>query len=349
MNFNNMKKQSILITGAGGFVGKSFIEYLIQKKKYSIIAIEVNPNKCKILQSLSKDIIVYNDSTTNESLLINIFKSYKIDYIYHTAAIVEEYGSMDDFYKINVEATLRLADLAIKNKVKAFIHLSSVMVYGFDYPFMVKEEESELLKDKVLKTQNPYCVTKIIGEEKLLELYNQHKNFNLVIIRPGDIIGIESQPWIVRPIFLRKHLLFALPNHGSGILNLLYIENLNKTIYKIIERMPDQKIKGEIFNLRDEYITVKEFYRYLFEKLDLNQIKLFSLNASIMKFLIAIVFLIQKIFKKKPWAHPEGVKFLLRNNPVSNEKSIRILGYKTNIQFYQEMDKIISYFKNQSS
>jgi len=41
------------------------------------------------------------------------------------------------------------------------------MVYGFDYPFMVKEEKWQNLKETVLKTKNPYCVTKIQGEEEL--------------------------------------------------------------------------------------------------------------------------------------------------------------------------------------
>jgi len=343
----NKKKQTVFITGAGGFVGKSFIDFLIHKKNYTIIALEVDPNKCKKLKELG--IKVYCGSTTDIQLLNKIYKENKINHVYHTAAIVEEYGKFSLFYKVNVEATIELAKLSIKNKVKSFIFLSSVMVYGFNYPFMVKEEQAKDLKNEVLKSKNPYCITKIQGEEALLKLYHKNKNFNLIILRPGDIIGIHSMPWIVRPIFLAKRYIFAYPNYGVGILNLLYIENLNEVVYQIIQKMPDKNLKGEIFNIRDEYITVKEFYQYLFDKLNIFPYKPFSMNSSIIKVLLYFFYGLQKILGLKPWVHPAGVNFLLRNNPVDNQKSIKKLNYQSKIKFYDAMEKIIDYYKNQSS
>ncbi|GIX41920.1 MAG: hypothetical protein KatS3mg129_1653 [Leptospiraceae bacterium] len=347
MKNNKTKKLNIFITGAGGFVGSAFIEFLKNKNNINIIGLEVNLEKYKYLKE--SGIKVYYGSTTDKELLQRIFKENRIDHIYHTAAIVEEYGDKNLFYEVNVKATVELAKLGIQHNVKSFIHLSSVMVYGFQYPFMVREEEASKLKDNVLKTKNLYCITKVYGEEELLKLYEENKKFNLVILRPGDIIGIGSVPWIIRPIFLAKRNIFAYPDYGVGILNLLYIENLNQLIYNIIKRMPDNTIKGQIFNIRDEYITVKEFYSYLFKNLNIIKFGPISLNSFIMKNLLWILYGLQEFFRIKPWVHPEGIKFLLRNNPVDNQKSIQLLNYKTGIRFYEAMEKIINYYKNQSS
>jgi nucleoside-diphosphate-sugar epimerase len=346
---NQSIKETVFITGAGGFVGRSFIEYLLQSGDYKIVAIEVDPKKYDVL--LKMGLNCYLGSTTDLSLLKKIFQDNEIHHVYHTAAIVEEHGNISDFYHINVKATIELAKLSIQYNVKSFIHLSSVMVYGFDYPFMVKEEKWQDLKETVLKTKNPYCVTKIQGEEELYELYKNDKNFNLIILRPGDIIGIHSVPWIIRPIFLAKKYLFAYPNYGVGILNLLYIQNLNELVYQIIKRMPDDSIKGQSYNIRDEFITVREFYRYLFKNLKILPFGLepLSLNQNLMKFLLFLLYYFQKMFGVKPWVHPDGVNFLLRNNPVDNEKSLKQLNYRSKVTFYEAMHAIIEYYKNQSS
>ncbi len=223
------------------------------------------------------------------------------------------------------------------------------MVYGFDYRFMVKEEDSIILKEKVMKTRNPYCVTKILAEEKLLELYDKNKQFPLIILRPGDIIGIHSVPWIVRPIDLYKKFIFSYPDYGAGILNLLYIQNLNEFIFHIIQSSKNNKNlkgKGQVFNICDEYITVKEFYNYLFKNLKIFKYYPFRLNKNIMKMFIYVLYYIYKIFGKEPLAHPEGVNFLLRNNPVDTTKIREVLNYKTKIRLYQAMEEIINYYNS---
>jgi len=44
---NQSIKETVFITGAGGFVGRSFIEYLLQSGDYNIVAIEVDPKKIR--------------------------------------------------------------------------------------------------------------------------------------------------------------------------------------------------------------------------------------------------------------------------------------------------------------
>ncbi len=126
------------------------------------------------------------------------------DTVVHTAAIVRESGPLDLFRQINVEGTVDAAHAARAVGVSTFIHLSSVMVYGFDYPENVAE-------DGPRKGQgNPYCQTKIESEDALLPL-NDPPRFKAIVVRPGDVYGPGSVPWVKRPIELMQKGMFALP------------------------------------------------------------------------------------------------------------------------------------------
>ena len=51
-----------------------------------------------------------------------------------------EDGAWSDFRAINVQGTETVARLASENGVRGFIHVSSVMVYGYNYPQQVDED-----------------------------------------------------------------------------------------------------------------------------------------------------------------------------------------------------------------
>src|SRR5262249_55924364 len=113
--------------------------------------------------------------------------------IVHTAAIVGEGGEGGDwarYRRVNVEGTRTMARAARAAGVGRFVHLSSVMVYGFTYPDGVDED------GPLRGENNPYCQTKIESEAALRELLPS----GVTIVRPGDVYGPGSIPWVVRPL-----------------------------------------------------------------------------------------------------------------------------------------------------
>lgn len=105
--------ESILVTGANGFLASRFCEYY--KQKYNVIP----------LKRTDLDI-------TDEKKVLDVFKKYKPDYVLHTAAVAETKTCEDNpekTYNINVTGAENVA------KACAFVHsrmifLSSEQVYN---------------------------------------------------------------------------------------------------------------------------------------------------------------------------------------------------------------------------
>ena len=96
--------------------------------------------------------------------------------------------------------------------VRRFVHISSVMVYGFRYP-------PDVTEDGLLAGEgNPYCETKI-ESERVARSFQEPGTLDVVALRLGDVYGPGSVPWVVRPLELMRRRLFILPSGGRGVLN----------------------------------------------------------------------------------------------------------------------------------
>ncbi|MCB1168654.1 MAG: NAD-dependent epimerase/dehydratase family protein, partial [Leptospiraceae bacterium] len=164
---------------------------------------------------------------------------HQCDAIVHTAAPVKEKGPLEDFRAINVVSTLALARKAADCGVRRWTQLSSVMVYGFHYPPDVGEE-GPLRGDG-----NPYCITKIESEHALLGLSGS-QGMDVVILRPGDVYGPGSVPWVVRPLEMMKKKQFLLLDGGRYAINHTHVSHIVQAVELSLKTRG-----GQIFNITD--------------------------------------------------------------------------------------------------
>ncbi|MCG6169574.1 NAD-dependent epimerase/dehydratase family protein [Leptospira sanjuanensis] len=311
----NLRGKTVCITGIGGFIGKRLAE-IAHERGILVRGIELDPVRADELRKQGFTVIV--GSTSDSNALAAAVKGS--DYVLHTAAIVREGGSLEEFRKVNVYSSVELAKIARKAGAKGMVHYSSVMVYGFTYPPFVTEQ------GPFRGEGNPYCITKIEGESALLKL-NDPPKFGILFIRPGDVYGPGSGPWVVRPIQLMKKKLFSLPNGGKGRINLTYVDNLVEGTLLALEK----QAWGEAFNITDgTTMTWREYFDRLAESAGLS--KPLSAPAWFLKGLILLMGAACKLIGKEPPATKEGVNFILRENPVSIEKAKSLLGYRPKIE-----------------
>lgn len=306
----NIKNTKICITGIGGFIGKRLAEIL--KERGAIVSgLEIDPNTANKLRDLGYNVITGN--TTNRLDLEKFLDNQ--DFLVHTAAIVKEGGSLEEFREVNVKSSVNLAIKAKEKGLKGMIHLSSVMVYGFEYTENISED-GELRGEN-----NPYCITKIEGERELLKILT--KDFGIIFIRPGDVYGADSKPWVLRPLELMKMGLFSLPDGGSGKMNATYIDNLCQGIILGIEK----EAYGEAFNITDgTTITWKDYFGQLAKAGGFSEP--LSLPTFIARSLVDVVNLFFSFTGKPSPVSSDGINFILRKNAVSIEKAKRLLGYE---------------------
>jgi nucleoside-diphosphate-sugar epimerase len=309
----NIQNKTLLITEIDQFIGLRAAELAIAQGM-KVKGLQKNSDRQKF-HKLGAEIIVGN--ITDPTIAKKACQG--VDIVLHTAQVIQESGSLKHFREINVDGTINIAKAAKNAGVKSFVHLSSVMVYGFNYPENISETGPLCGED------NPYCQTKIEAEAELLSL-NLPPDLGVIIIRAGDVYGPGSIPWIVRPILMMRQNFFAYANDGQGVINHVYIDNLIDAIFLAIEK----ETYGEIFNITDgEKTTWKDYFTRLaaIEGLPAPM----SLPKDEMKLFLKLRHQGQKLFRKKTDVLPESVDFMTRPHVYSIAKAQTLLDYKPKI------------------
>lgn len=204
-----MKK--ILITGANSYIGTSFEKYIYENY----------PNEYQI------DTLDMMDLNWKEY----DFSGY--DSIFHVTGIAHaDVGNVSKeterlYYQVNCDLAYETALKAKKSKVKQFIYMSSIIVYGESAPY---GKTKIITKDTKPEPANFYGDSKLQAEIKLSPL--QDDSFNLVIIRPPMIYGKGSKGNYPMLSKLAKKLpVFPKINNQRSV---LYVENLCEFVRLVI-------------------------------------------------------------------------------------------------------------------
>lgn len=217
----------ILITGANSYVGTSLEKWLSKwPEEYRVDTISVRGEEWK-----SHD-----------------FSKY--DVVFHVAGIahVSTDPKMEDlYYKVNRDLTIEVAKKSKLDKVKQFIFMSSIIVYGDSAPIGKKKI---ITKDTIPEPSNFYGRSKLEAEEGIMPL--QSDNFNIVVLRPPMIFGKGSKgnyPKLAK--MAQKLPIFPdVKNERS----MLYIDNL----CQFVKLMIDNEESGVFFPQNREYTNTSE-------------------------------------------------------------------------------------------
>lgn len=327
-------KPDILITGAAGFIGRHLTHETLRRGH--------NVRLHDMRSPAEEDLQVYRVKFKNrfEVLSGDLTDTDEhrkltegIRTIIHTAALVKEGGSISEFRKVNVRAPFNLARAAKEAGVRTFIHLSSVMVYGFRFVNGITEA------GPFRGEGAPYCQTKIESEKELMRLNSD--NFRVIIIRPGDVYGPGSVPWVIRPLRLMKKGLFPLVDGGGGRFNHLHISNLIDGIFLALEKAPG----GEAFNLTDgARTTVKEYFNMLADATELN--RPLPVPYALAKAAAFSVQTVGSLTGIDTGLNADALDYFLRDQTYSISKAARLLGYLPVIELEEGMRDIKWWLKD---
>lgn len=236
-----INKQRIAITGANGYVGKELLKEL-DNLNYSVSLLYRTRNKSSI-ENEKKHSVIYGDLSSKKSLskllknrtvLINLAGEYLVENL-----------MMDT----NYEGVKNLFEVAENSTITTFIHLSSVGVYGRPKKGIVSEES------KIIGI-NHYEESKIYSEKALFDKAN--KNIKTIILRPSNIFGPHMKNQSLKDMChsIHKGRFIFIGKKGASA-NYLYIDNLLKSIIKVIEKPNKNSENIETFNL-NQNITMEK-------------------------------------------------------------------------------------------
>jgi len=181
----------ILVTGATGLIGSHLTLYLT-RKGLNIRAVYRNKNginKTKKIFSLYesqpdelfKKIEWVQADITDITSLENIFDG--IYQVFHSAALVSfNNRKKEELHQTNVEGTANLLHLAQENRIRKFLHFSSIAVFGqHDKP--ITEKTHWNWKEK----HSEYAVSKYLAEMEVWRA--SQEGLPVVIVNPAVVLG----------------------------------------------------------------------------------------------------------------------------------------------------------------
>jgi nucleoside-diphosphate-sugar epimerase len=321
--------RTVAITGVGGFIGLR-IASLARDAGHVVRGLELSEAASRRAEAAR--IFVLRGDVTDPQAVARLCEG--ADVVIHTAAVVEEDGAMDHFRRVNVGGTRAVAEAARAAGVRRFVQLSSVMVYGFRFPRDVAE-------DGPLRGEgNPYCETKIESERAAMELHRSG-GMEVVVVRPGDVYGPGSIPWIVRPMELMRRHLFMLPS-GAGVINHVFIDNLVDAVLLAAER----PVGGEVFNVTDGIATpCARFFRYHTDILGKRPPR--AMPTTLLRGFGRVVGRAYRTVGKRPPMLPAAVDYLMRPHAYAIGKARAMLGYAPRVPLDEGMDQVRAWWQRE--
>ena len=235
-------KNSILITGATGFIGKHLV------KKIPNYNIAVDQNGKNIDLRIRKEVL----------------KIKRSDIVIHLAGKIpsEKNYSKNIFFEHNFLGTLNILEYCIKKKVKKIIFVSSY-VYG-------NPKKNPISEKHQIKPHNTYTKSKVLSEE-LCKIYAEKYKIEIIILRPFNIFGnLQKDNSLISNIIksIKNNSYITIINKNNKR-DYLFIDDLIDAIIKLI----DYKCKFEIFNIGSGKSYSFENIVQLFEKENKKKIK----------------------------------------------------------------------------
>jgi len=240
--------RKVLVTGGTGFLGAYVLRTLVERG-YPVRAIRrndrqpayISPSILEKVEWVSGDIL---DPLGLEEAMEDV------DAVVHAAGKVS-FADRDkqELFKINIEGTANVVNMAIAQNIRRFVHVSSVAALG-----RTKKEEkvTEEKKWESNKGQTTYGISKFHGE---LEVWRGiGEGLPAVIVNPSTILGFGD--WNASSCALFKNIYKGFPWYSNGINGFVDVVDVAGAIIALLE----SDISGQRYILNGDNWSFRQLF-----------------------------------------------------------------------------------------
>lgn len=200
----NLKKCTVLVTGAGGFIGSHLTERLIEEAGSVRALVHYNSRTSwGHLESLSpekkKNVEVILGDVADSGFVHSCVKG--CDVVFHLAALIGipfSYHAPELYIKTNIIGTHNVLRACLEEGVRKVVHTSTSEVYGTAKYVPIDEGHP-------LQGQSPYSASKI-GADKIAESYYLSFKLPVATLRPFNTYGPRQSARAVIPTIITQLL-----------------------------------------------------------------------------------------------------------------------------------------------
>ena len=257
-------KNTVLVTGAGGFVGFATTRALLDQG-HRVRAFELTGSPH--LEKLTELARTHPELSIIEGDITHIQDVRRAlgdaTHLVHSAALLNSIASREVFERINVEGSKNALRVASENQLERFLLVSTSDVFGIP-------ASSEVITEKTpyRPWQEPYADTKIKACEAV-KAFHRAEGLNYTIIYPGWVYGPGDQQFFpaITEMLEDKHV-FLWHRDQPYAVDFIYIDDLVAAITNALFNPVAENEDYLILNDRAEY-TPEMIFRWMADYLGL--------------------------------------------------------------------------------
>lgn len=242
--------RSVVVTGAGGFIGSHVVQQLLQYGANVKAFVHYNSQGTRgFLDDLSSyelhELEIFQGDLRDAYAVEQVVRGS--DIVLHLGALIAipySYRNPADVIQTNVLGTLNIAQACLKHDVSRLVHTSTSEVYGTAR--YVPMDESHPLQG-----QSPYSASKI-GADKVIESFFSSYGLPVVTVRPFNAYGPRQSMRAVIPTIINQAL--HQPEIRLGLLtptrDFTFVED---TARAFLLAAQTGGIEGEVVNAGSEH------------------------------------------------------------------------------------------------
>jgi nucleoside-diphosphate-sugar epimerase len=299
----------VFVTGASGFIGRALAE------RYRAAGAEVR-GVDRVADSSAG--IVAGDVAEAGAWQEH---AAGCDLVVHTAAAVSNALGRDAAWRVNVLGTRHALDAAARGSAERFVQLSSIRAFSdLGFPDDVDE------RHPVRPDGAPYVDTKVASEHVVLQAHAGGE-LACTIVRPGDVYGPGSRPWILLPLELIRARRFALPAMGRGRFSPVYIDDL---VEGIALAAGSAAASGQVLTLAGGVtVSTREFFSHHHRWLGRRGPLLLPTPVALAGAYAAAA--VNRVRGAESEVNPVSMRYFLRRGGYSIAKARVLIGYEPEV------------------
>src|SRR5437867_5115871 len=258
----------ILVTGGAGFIGSSFVRYLLgAREDAEIVNLDLltyagNLRNIEEVAANPRHRFVRGDIADRVQLR-EVFEEHRFDAVVNFAAETHVDRSILDsapFVRTNIEGTRCLLEEARRHKVERFIQISTDEVYSSLGP------TGSFREDSPLDPSSPYSASKAAADLMALSYFRTYR-LPCVVTRCSNNYGPYQFPEKLIPVLITNAMEDRpLPIYGDGlnVREWIFADEHSRAVLTALER----GTPGEVYNIGSGHETtnvkvVREVLRLL--------------------------------------------------------------------------------------
>lgn len=243
-DLRKLSGSTALVTGATGSLGGA-LALKLADHGVSVRALTRSAGRGRFLRERG-DVDVVEGDITDAGRMRDLSRG--CEYLFHTAVV--QGTDLDELRRVNVEGTRNLAEAAAASGAHRFVHISTVLVYGYRHAAEVAEEMP------LTPGQDAYSISKAEAEEAV-QSAGETTGLSWTILRSGGIYGPRSRAWTARMFRRARRRPVVFVGSGQGSFPAIYVDDL---IDLCMVAAVHPRADGEAFNaVMDPAPTVREY------------------------------------------------------------------------------------------